>query len=136
MQGLEGVLGVLTGLATIVLSLGIAFWAIYWDHQKKRLQYHERQLMIERGMTPPPVMPEEKKKITPQDCLRRGTILTFLGLGFGAAAAVVTVASGEEDLRWLLGVAGAIVGFLGLGNLAYYFIARRKTVEAADNVAM
>ena len=60
-------LGVLTGLITVVLSLGIAFWAIYWDHQKKRLQYQERQLMIEKGMTPPPVLPDQPtKKITPR----------------------------------------------------------------------
>jgi len=60
----------------------------------------------------------------------------FLGLGFAVGAVIVNVARGEEELVWLLGVAGAIVGFLGLGNLAYCFIARRKPMEAADNVAM
>jgi hypothetical protein len=29
MDQVEGVLGVLTGMLTVVLSLGIAFWAIY-----------------------------------------------------------------------------------------------------------
>jgi len=68
MEGLTGVLGVLTGLMTVVLSLGIAFWAIYWDHQKKRLPYQERQLMIEKGLTPPPeLLEDDRKKITLED---------------------------------------------------------------------
>jgi hypothetical protein len=70
-------------ITAIVFGIGVAFWSIYWDHQKKRLQYQERQLMIEKGLTPPPELPKEQKKVTPEDCLRRGTILLFLGLGFG-----------------------------------------------------
>jgi Domain of unknown function (DUF6249) len=132
MAELAGVLGVLTGLATVVLSLGIAFWAIYWDHRKVRLQYQERQLMIEKGLTPPPVLPGRAKP-TPEDCLRRGTVLLFLGVGFGAAAVVVFTAWPQEaEFGGVLGVTGAIVGFLGLGYLLYYFIARRKTHDAAS----
>lgn len=132
MADLTGVLGVLTGLATVVLSLGIAFWAIYWDHRKVRLQYQERQLMIEKGLTPPPVLPGRAKP-TPEDCLRRGTVLLFLGVGFGAAAVVVFNAWPQEaEFGGVLGVTGAIVGFLGLGYLVYYFIARRKTHDATS----
>ncbi|MGH9254373.1 MAG: DUF6249 domain-containing protein [Vicinamibacterales bacterium] len=123
------IVGMLIPLSAIVLGIGIAFWYIYWDHQKKRLQYQERQLMIEKGLTPPPVLPDQpRKKVTPEDCLRRGTVLLFLGIGFGAAALVVINAWPEEaELGGMLGVTGAIVGFLGLGYLVYYFIARRKT---------
>jgi drug/metabolite transporter (DMT)-like permease len=129
---MEGVLGILTGLVTIVMSLGIVFWAIYWSYQKKRLQYQERQLMIEKGLTPPPVLPEAPKKVSPEDSLRRGLVLLFLGVGFGVAAAVVLTVADQEDLTWVLGVTGAIVGFLGLGYLAYYFLARRGAVEPPD----
>lgn len=73
-------LALMIPIVSIVLGIGVAFWSIYWDHQKKRLQYQERQLMIEKGMEPPPVLlDEEKKKVTPEDCLRRGTIMLFLG---------------------------------------------------------
>jgi len=37
------------------------------------------------------------------------------------------VASRLGELGGVLGVSGAIVGFLGLGYLVYYLIARRKT---------
>jgi Domain of unknown function (DUF6249) len=114
----------LTGLMTVVLSLGIAFWAIYWNHQKKRLQYQERQLMIEKGMTPPPVLPEQDKRVKPEDALRRGIVLVFLGLGLGVAAPIARLLV-EDELGGLLGIAAAIVAFIGFGNLVYYFIARR-----------
>ena len=125
MEDLEGVLGVLTGLMTVVLSLGIAFWAIYWGYQKKRLQYHERQLMIEKGLTPPPVLPEEQKRFTPDDALRRGLVLLFLGGGLGLGYVVLSQPGVAGPPAWVAGLAGSIVGFLGLGYLAYFFIARR-----------
>ena len=36
--------------------------------------------MIEKGLTPPD-LPNERKTLTPQDCLRRGTVMLFLGIG-------------------------------------------------------
>jgi hypothetical protein len=135
MEQLTGVIGVLTGLMTVVLSLGIAFWAIYWNHQKKRLQYQERQLMIEKGMTPPPVLPEQDKTVKPEDALRRGIVLVFLGLGLGVAAPIARLLV-EDELGGLLGIAAAIVTFIGFGNLVYYFIARRhRSTDVQPNNA-
>jgi len=125
LQALQGVLGIMIPLSAIVLGIGVAFWSIYWDHQKKRLQYQERQLMIEKGLTPSPDLPNEKKTLTPEDCLRRGTILLFLGLGFAVVYFVLGNAP-DDELPWIAGAAGAIVGFLGLGNLAYYFLSRNR----------
>jgi Domain of unknown function (DUF6249) len=117
----------------IVLGVGVAFWSIYWDHQKKRLQYEERRLMIERGLTPPPELPSKPKNATtPEDCLRRGTIMFFLGIGFAIAYFVVQW-TGPARPAWLLGVAAAIVGLLGVGNLVYYAIARRRTLDTAGS---
>src|SRR5262245_52969680 len=110
------IVGMMIPLSSIVLGIGVAFWYIYWDHQRKRLQYQERQLMIEKGLTPPPMLPDQpRKRVTPEDCLRRGTVLLFLGIGFGAAAVVVFNAWQQEgEFGGILGVTGAIVGFLGL----------------------
>ena len=60
-------------------------------------------------------------------------MLLFLGIGLGAAALVVINAVPSEDAEFggVLGVAGAIVGFLGLGYLVYYFIARRIPGDAS-----
>ena len=113
-------------IIAIVMGTSVGAWAIYLDHQKKRLQHEERRLMIEKGMTLPPDPAVESESVTPEDCLRRGTILLFLGIGLATASLVVRGALSNASPAWLLGVAGAIVGFLGLGNLVYYFIARNR----------
>lgn len=74
-------------------------------------------------MTPPPVLPEQR--LTPEGALRRGTVLLCLGVGLGVAAAIAAIQV-EQELGGILGAAAAIVGFIGVGNLAYYFIARRR----------
>ena len=40
---------------TIVALCGTALiaWAVYWDFRKKRLEFEERRVMIENGITPP-----------------------------------------------------------------------------------
>jgi hypothetical protein len=129
MNEITGALGVLTGLVSSVMTLGIVFWVIYWKYRQTQLQYHERQLMIERGMTPPPTLPNGRS-MSPQDCLRRGVVLLFLGAGLAVAGAVAG-RSVEEEAGGLLGVAAAIVAFIGIGNLVYYFIAR-GTAKNAD----
>jgi hypothetical protein len=124
--------GIMIPLSAIVLGIGLAFWSMYLGHQRKRLQYQERQLMIEKGMVPPPALLEDdRKRITPEDCLRRGIILLFLGVGLALASVVLANFGGEEELVWIAGVAAAIVGSIGVGNLVYYFIARRKPDESA-----
>jgi hypothetical protein len=129
MEQITGVLGVITGLVSVVMSLGIVFWWIYWSYRKKHLQYQERQLMIEKGLTPPPVLPEQP--VTLESTLRRGTVLLCLGIGFGVAAPIAAYLV-ERELAGVLAVTAAIVGFVGLGNLVYYFIARRSAREIRD----
>jgi len=123
----------------IVLGIGVAFWSIYWDHQKKRLLFEERRLMIERGMTPPefPVdMPwamfkgQEGQQMSPEASLRHGTVQLFLGIGLALGYFVLRASS--EDWGWVLGAGGAIVGLLGMGNLVYYFIARSRKSETTS----
>jgi hypothetical protein len=123
MEQATGLLGVLTGLLSVVMSLGIGFWWIYWSYRQKQLQYQERQLMIEKGMTPPPVLPE--KQVTPEGALRRGTQLVCLGIGLVVAGAIAA-SRVEEEFGGILLIAAAIIAFIGVGNLVYYFIARRR----------
>ena len=115
----------LVPVVAIVMGIGIAMWSIYWDHQTKRLKYEERRQMIEKGMAPPPVLDDEGRRPTPEDHLRRGVIMSFLAAGLGIAALVLARVDGPP--AWLLLVAASIVGFLGLGCLVYYFIAKNRT---------
>ena len=132
-ESLTGLFGVMVPIVAIVLGIGLAFWSVYWNHQKRQLQYRERQLMIEKGLTPPPLLLEEKKSIRPEDSLRRGTILLFLGIGLAVASAVLGNRGflNDDEFIGLVVLTAAIVGFIGLGNLVYYFIARRKPEDTA-----
>jgi hypothetical protein len=130
-ESLTGLFGVMVPIVAIVLGIGLAFWSVYWNHQKRQLQYRERQLMIERGLTPPPLLLEEKKPIRPDDSLRRGIVLVSLGIGLGVAAAFLAPLDRGQGLLPVSVVAAAIVGSLGAGNLAYYFIARRQPEDTA-----
>ena len=111
-------------IAAVVMGIGVAFWSIYWQHQLKRLQYEERRLMIERGLTPPPV-PLEPTRRTAEDALRQGVVLTSLGIGLGIGYMVRPNAG--------LALGGVIVGFYGLGQLLYYFIVKRREVNPPAN---
>jgi uncharacterized membrane protein YfcA len=88
--------------------------------------------MIEKGLTPSPVLLEQPKKVTPEDALRRGVVQFFLGVGFGVGYVVLSRPGVDGPPAWVAGVAGAVVGFFGLGHLAYYFIARREPRESDD----
>jgi uncharacterized protein DUF6249 len=118
-------------LSAIILGIGLAFWWVYWNHQKRQLQYRERQMMIEKGLTPPPLLLEERTAITPEGSLRRGTIQLCLGIGLAVGTAVLQNFMDDREFVGLVALAAAIVGFIGLGNLVYYFIARRKPEDTA-----
>jgi Domain of unknown function (DUF6249) len=85
--------------------------------------------MIERGMTPPPVLADQKSSTTPEDCLRRGLIMVFLGVGLAIAYVVVQSSTRQGPPDWLFAAAAAIVGLLGLGNLVYYVTTRTRTAR-------
>ena len=86
--------------------------------------------MIEKGLVPPELLEDDRKKVTPEDCLRRGTVLLALGVGLTLAGVVLANFGDEEELVWIAGVAASIVGSLGVGNIAYYLISRRRLEDA------
>jgi hypothetical protein len=82
----------------------------------------------ERGMTPPP-LPEAAPRSTPETSLRGGVVMLALGLGLGLAAFFSQgpeVFSQPRGLAQALAISGAIVGSIGVGNLVYYAVARKR----------
>src|SRR5438105_11934204 len=110
---MENIVGALIPIVAIVMGIGMGAWSTYLQHQRKRMQFEERRLMIERGLTPPPILVDEPKKL-PERYLHNGIVLTFLGIGF----AVATALTHNRGLT----IAAAIIGFLGLGYLVFYAI--------------
>ena len=67
---------------------------------------------------------------------RGGTVLLFLGLGLAVGYGVLGRQTSDEELVGMIGLAAAIASFLGLGYLAYYFIARAKASNAETPMSM
>jgi uncharacterized protein DUF6249 len=126
-EALEDLIGVSIPLVAIVLGIGIAFWRLYLDHQQKKLQYEERRLMIERGMTPPPLPPDRPRRSL-ESSLRNGIILVALGLGFAVANLVRQ--GGNQGWNNGFATAASILFLLGVGYLVYYAIARKQARSA------
>jgi hypothetical protein len=120
------ILSLMFPLAAMTLGIGVAFWAIYWSYQTKQLQYQERRLMIEKGIAPPSAQPSEEARLTAEDYLSRGVIMIFLAVGLAIASSFLGGRGADGPPAWLLQVAAAIVGLLGLGSLVYYVIARNR----------
>jgi Domain of unknown function (DUF6249) len=127
-EALEDLIGVSIPLVAIVMGIGIAFWRLYLDHERRKLQYEERKLMIERGLTPPPLPPETPRRSL-ESSLRNGIILVSLGLGFAVAYVVRqggNLTAPNEGVTNGFAIAAPILFLLGLGYLVYYAIARRQ----------
>lgn len=130
-------------IVSIAGGLAIAAIAIITDHRRKEAILEERRLMIEKGMTPPPLDNSMLEKSDPagtrssvEGSLRTGVVSVFVGLGLIAAYLVIRYLliqpmGGFFRLTNLLAPAGALVSLIGLGNLVYYWIARRRISPAA-----
>lgn len=153
------------GVLAAALVVAVIAWAFYLDHRRKQFQHEERRLMIERGMTPPPVFSgswpqvkqheqqlkyderrlriekgldvplEQKKPLTPDDYLLRGTMLVCLGIGCAIAyftLRLATVSEARDAQAWALGL-GPILGLFGLGHLVYYRLSANRRSETRGN---
>lgn len=123
-------MGLLIPIVAIVMSLGVAFWAIYWDFRAKQIKQRERELMIERGMVPSETG-ESKRPPVLEEYLRKGIVMVFLGIGLWIGYLVLLYSAGPP--AWICGVGGAIVGLVGIGNLLYYAIAKKLAKQGGEN---
>ena len=81
--------------------------------------------MIEKGLTPPD-LPNERKTLMLKTACGAGPVMLFLGIGIAVGSFVLSNWTPDRELVWMAGMASAIVGSLGLGNLVYYFLARNR----------
>lgn len=129
---------VLIPLVSIIGGLAVGAIAILTEHRRKQAILEERRLMIEKGMTPPPLdaelMARERPAGTPasiESSLRTGVITLFVGLGLIGAFLVMRYLVFADSffpthVISLLGPAGVLVALIGLGNLVYFWIARDR----------
>jgi uncharacterized membrane protein YkgB len=87
----------------------------------------ERQMMIDKGMTPEQIAELFKSKKNPYTVLKLGIIIIFAGLGIGLGV-IVNEAGYPEGLTPLL-----IITLTGIGFVAAFFAARKFEIEDKRN---
>lgn len=135
-------------IVAIIGGLAIGAIAIITEHRRKQALLDERRLMIEKGLTPPPVTDFALEPATLagtpsaiESSLRAGIITLFVGLGLIAFFLVLRyVVDGEitvipRPVIALLGPAGALVSLIGIGNLVYFWVASRRARASVTTLA-
>jgi hypothetical protein len=131
---------VLIPIVAIVGGMGMGVIGMITEHRRKQALLEERRLMIEKGMTPPPLSeqvldagaPTAGTQSSIESSLKTGVITLFVGLGLMAAFLVLRYVVAEDfaviprPFLALLGPAGALVSLIGIGNLFYFWVASRR----------
>lgn len=121
-------------IVAILATFAVPVVAIIMDFQRRKLRYEERRAMIERGMPVPEWSDYDVNGRSPGDrrecALRNGIIMVCLGVGLAIGAYlllnVVTETFVPRRLGGSMAVAAPIVGFIGLGYLAFHAVSRRR----------
>jgi len=114
-------LGGITGLAAVVLSLGIPMALMYTHYRVKKLKADERMAAIARGVAVP-----FEEPLPPAARSRKAAILLISGaIGFMAAFAAVGAIESEPG-AWAAAAFGLVPLAVGLGYLLDFTLARRE----------
>jgi hypothetical protein len=124
-------------IIAILATFAVPIVAIVMDFKRRKLQSDERRAMIERGMEPPPLQergvdfglsrtPEQRR----ERALSGGIIMLAIGIGLGLGAYLIANVVAESFIpRRVVGpltLGACVVGFIGLGNLVYYAVSRKR----------
>ena len=112
----EAILGPVTGIL-ITLIVGLVIATFFYFRSK------ERQMMIEKGLTPEQISELFKSKRNPYTWLKLGIIIvgTGLGIGLGVTADAADMNEGLIPL--------SIITFIGLGFVGAFFVSRKFEKE-------
>ena len=132
-------------IPVIAVAGGMAIGAIsiITEHRRKQALLDERRLMIEKGLTPPPLNDQVLNADSPagtsnsiESSLKSGIVTLFVGLGLIAFFLVMRFVIAEDftviprPLVSLTGPAGALVSLIGIGNLVYFWVASRRAASS------
>ena len=135
--------GIWIPIVAIIGGFAVPITAIIMDFRRRKLQYEERRAMIERGMELPPLpdVPDDGARwrdpaARRERSLHAGVTMVFLGVGLGIAAwllqNVIVESFIPKGLTGPLAVGAAVVLFVGVGNLVYFAVAKKRIGEGAQ----
>lgn len=129
-------------IVAIIGGIATGIVAMLTEHRRKQALLEERRLMIEKGMTPPPLNEQfldvgggSGTPASIESSLKAGIITLFVGLGLIAAFLLLRYVVADDfiviprPVLSLLGPAGALVSLIGIGNLVYFWVASRRAVS-------
>jgi len=112
----QEIMGPLTGI-TITLIVGLVIVTYFYFRAR------ERQMMIEKGLTPEQMAELFKSKRNPYTWLKLGVITIFSGLGIGLGVMA-------EQANWNDGfISLFIITLIGVGFVAAFFVSRKFEKE-------
>ena len=112
----QEVMGPLTGI-TITLIIGLVIALFFYFRSK------ERQMMIEKGLSPEQITELFKSKRNPYTWLKLGVITIGVGLGVGIGILMDDIGLSDGFIPLF------IITFTGLGFVAAFFISRKFELE-------
>ncbi len=113
---IEAIMGPITGIL-ITLIIGLVIVTYFYFRAR------ERQMMIEKGLTPEQISELFKSKRNPYTWLKLGVITIGTGLGVGLGLLTENWGMNEGFLPLL------IITFIGAGFVAAFFISRKFEKE-------
>ena len=109
MNNLENILIPLVAISAV---FSVPIIAIVYHFRQKGKEMEERKLMIEKGITPPP-LEDGKRKNKSRKALEDGFYLVAIGLGFFVGLWI----EDTFDISKGFALGGATLLFLGIANL-------------------
>lgn len=111
------------GLSVPIIIIGLV---AYFSHLSREMLHRERMAALEKGL-PPPAEParDSRKQLSSRDCLLRGLVWLFVGLGLLAFCFTFafTFPLGEDRLEsFRLGLLGFVPVGVGLAYLIFYMV--------------
>ena len=120
----------LVALVAVSLSFLIPIVAIYFSYQNKNKIMDARKLMIEKGITPPP-LPNSLDRFQSNSSLHRGLKLIAIALGLLAGYFLSTY----TDIRFPFSIIGSILFFLGIVHVISSFLPDNKQSNSSSNTS-
>lgn len=118
---LDSLKDIVVPLAGLVFSAAVVLAAMFYRHRGRELRHQTIRLALEKGQPLPPELLHEPSGASSGRDLRRGVILTSLGIGLSLFLWSRNASS------W---GAGLIVAALGVGFLVSHWLAPRSVADA------
>lgn len=113
----------------IFFTFSIPILAIYFYNQQRKRVMEERKLMIEKGITPPP-MKESVERFGQKSPMTKGLNMIAIALGLLVGYFIST----HYHIRGPFAILGSVLFFLGITNVLSGFLDQKNNTNSNPNI--